>query len=136
MLGSDGASIDFSISRDRLLIDYRCGEVRGPRTLFVAVRSGLAAGSAVVPFSENFEGSTVFLPFQADRLIVIQWNGASVSIFARTWENWRWSEAEVAPNDITATIEDSCCSLAVELTSIDSADKISLAAYAKDFSHG
>ncbi|HEY5037289.1 MAG TPA: alpha-amylase family glycosyl hydrolase [Chthoniobacterales bacterium] len=136
VLGSDGASIDFSISRDRLLIDYRCGEVRGARTIFVAVRSGSAVGSAVVPFSENFEGSTVFLPFQADRLFVIQWNGASVSIFARTWENWRWSEAQVAPNDITATIEGSCCKVAVELASIESEEKISLAAYAKDFSHG
>lgn len=134
--GSDGASIDFAIARDRLTINYRCGEVRGARTLFIALRQGAANGSAVVPFGENVEGSTVFLPFQADRLIAIQWNGASVAIFERAWKNWRWSEAQSAPNDISATTEGACCSISIDFASPDAAEKISLVVYAKDFSHG
>ncbi len=58
----------------------RCGSAQKP-------------GSAVVPFGENFEGSTVFLPFQANRLYLVQIGTESVKRSSSgRWENWKWSD--------------------------------------------
>ena len=69
VLGSDGTTVKFSIARDKLQIEYSCpGGVDWERTVFFALQTKTEAGSAVVPFSETFEGSTVFsaLPGEPD----------------------------------------------------------------------
>ncbi|MGH8163418.1 MAG: alpha-amylase family glycosyl hydrolase, partial [Rhodanobacteraceae bacterium] len=135
LIGSDRASLDFSNADKRLEVAYRCGEVLTERTLFIALRTGPGPGSTVIPFGENFEGSTVFLPFQADRFFLVKWRENSAMIFQRTWENWRWSEAVEMPDDIAAaaTIEGDSCIVALAL---GAAEKISAVVFAKDFTCG
>ena len=134
--GSDGATIVFSIASNHLQLQYRCGEVVTPRTLFIVLHAGSGAGSAVVPFSENFEGSTVFLPFQADRLYCIHWQGNSATVVQRIWEHWRWSECAAAPNDVEAAIEESSCLVRIPLANFGPDAKVNAVVYAKDFSYG
>ncbi len=135
-LGSDGATIDFCVDSDHLQLRYGCGEVVSQRTLFIALRAGTDAGSAVVPFSENFEGSTVFLPFPADRLYLIHWQKNSAAIVERIWEDWRWNEACAAPNDFSVAIEESLCIVRFPLSLFAANAKVDAVVYAKDFSYG
>ncbi len=136
LLGSDSASLTFSVTHKELQIDYRCGEVRGPRTLFLALRTGDGLGSAVLPFTENFEGSTVFLPFQAERVFVIQWQENSAKVWQRIWRDWRWSEPLFQPNELNAAIDGGVCRMNLTLFSLPAAgQKIEAVVYAKDFSH-
>ena len=88
-----GRSLKFSIAQDKLQIEYSCpsgGD--GERSVFLALQNDSEMGSAVVPFSETFEGSTVFLPFQASKLYILQMGTDSSSVCKRTWENWKWSD--------------------------------------------
>ncbi|MBA3961674.1 MAG: hypothetical protein H0X40_07220 [Chthoniobacterales bacterium] len=141
--GSDTAQIDFSVDDcGDLQIAYRCGEVHAPRKLFVALRSGSGTGSAVIPFGENAEGSTVFLPFQAIHLYEIDWQQNSATVSQRDWKNWSWSEPSAAPNEVVAAIDDSTCTLRIPLARVipseveGSCKAIDVVLYAKDFSHG
>src|SRR5205814_786083 len=79
-----------SIAHEQLEIELQSVTLVPGTTLFLALRAGNEPGSAVVPFGENFEGSTIFLPFQADRLCIVQIGTASGQIFERRWEKWEW----------------------------------------------
>ncbi|MEO6871264.1 MAG: alpha-amylase family glycosyl hydrolase [Chthoniobacterales bacterium] len=136
MTGSDGATIDFSSGADHLRIQYRCGDVLGERSLFIALRIGPEIGSAVLPFCEAAEGSTVFLPFQANQLFLIEWQEHRARVFQRRWENWKWSEREAAPNEVNATIEAGSCTLRLPRALFGAQERICAALFAKDFSHG
>ncbi len=92
LLAQDGPSLKFSIHGEKLQIDYSSRDQDWERTVFLALKTGSETGSAVVPFGETFEGSTVFLPFQADQLYLLQLGTDSEKFFKRTWENWSWSE--------------------------------------------
>ncbi len=126
--------VAFAVEEAELRVSYHCGELLAPRTVFIALRSGTAAGSAVLPFAENAEGSTVFLPFQATRLYEIEWHDDASVVFQRTWEKWKWSEKHPAPDGVEATIADATCTLRIPREGLE--DKFSAVVYAKDFSHG
>ncbi len=132
--GADDARVDFAVEGEQLRISYHCGEVLKPRTVFIAFRSGVGAGSAVVPFAENEEGSTVFLPFQAKQLFAIKWYDGTAEVSRRTWANWKWSERQAAPNDVEAIVDASTCTLRIPRAGLG--DQVSAVVYAKDFSHG
>lgn len=134
--GSDGAEIDAALTVEQLQITYRCGEVLGRRSLFIALQIGPEIGSAVLPFCEGAEGSTVFLPFQANQLFLVEWQESRARVFQRRWENWKWSEREASPNDVNATIDASSCTLGLPRASFGAQEKICAALFAKDFSHG
>ena len=68
----DGQDVKFSIGHEQLEIGFPGLALSPGTTFFVALRAGRELGSAVIPFGENFEGSTIFLPFQADRLYFVQ----------------------------------------------------------------
>ena len=71
---------------------------RSSSRLFVAVAFGPAqaeqAGSAILPYGAKAEGSTVFLPFQAQQLIVF----GSAEAAARSWSDWKWQPYGPAKN--------------------------------------
>ena len=115
---------------DRLSVSLPGADLGPGRTLFVALRTGNEPGSAVVPFSQDFEGSTVFLPFQADRLYLVQLGTGGVQIFQRRWEKWKWGERTPAPNEIKWDGG----SLSFPIAGLPT--KVSLAIYAKDFRDG
>ncbi len=128
-LASDDPVVKFSIEEEKLEIDYRGGEVDWERTVFVALRTGSGLGSAVIPFGEGAEGSTVFLPFQADKLYFLQLGTDHSKVWQRTWQNWKWSEREETELEIEVGAYD----CVIRLPRATLGKKIDLVVYSKDF---
>jgi len=128
---SQGPSVQFSVAQERLAIAFPGAELGPGRTLFVAFRAGQEPGSAVVPFGENFEGSTMFLPFQADHIYFVQIGEGSAKIFERRWENWKWSDRLPASDEVAW--DATASTLRIPLPGLR---KIDVAVYAKDFRDG
>ncbi|HEY1582029.1 MAG TPA: alpha-amylase family glycosyl hydrolase [Chthoniobacterales bacterium] len=124
--------MNFSVAEGRLSIAFPTEELGPGKTLFVAMRTGREPGSAVVPFAENFEGSTVFLPFQADRLYFVQIGQERSRLFERHWERWKWSDRRDPPNEVEW---DEARSL-LRLPVTDPDHRLALAIYVKDFRDG
>src|SRR5690349_9897088 len=121
-----------SIADQRLSISLPGADLGPGRSFFVALRLGRELGSAVIPFGQDFEGSTVFLPFQADRLYLVRLNEDAEQVFERRWENWKWNDRNPPPNDIKWDAK----SLALSLPASGLPAKLSLAIYVKDFREG
>ncbi|MFN2622352.1 MAG: alpha-amylase family glycosyl hydrolase [Chthoniobacterales bacterium] len=95
LVGSDNVAITFALSPTTLTVGYRLpGIVEKPLNIFVALRAHREIGAAVLPFAQHAEGSTVFLPFKADLLLLAEIRDAEVMPFLRRWEHWRWGERE------------------------------------------
>ena len=133
VLGSDGAILKFSIAQDKLQLEYSCpsgGD--GERTVFLALQTKTEAGSAVVPFSETFEGSTVFLPFQANQIYFLSMGADSASVSKRTWENWKWSERHEAGKELDLQVD--VCDYRIGLPLSALGQNLKVVLYSKDFS--
>lgn len=130
--GSDGATITVSRADNNLVIQYHSPTSDVERTVFVAVGSHTEIGSAVIPFAEKQEGSTVFLPFKADRLFEFKTAGNSLDSSVREWQKWRWQEPRPAEG-VEANVQGHDCTLRVPLSAIGSAKDIDLAIYSKEF---
>ncbi len=121
---SGAGGVQMAVEHGQLVI--RCAEAApAPEklTLFVALEIGDGPGSAVVPFGEKVEGSTVFLPFQSDRIYGLTTTGSS---WKRVWENWKWSDRRDAGEEAADG--------AVRIPLEQLRKKLKLAAYVKDFS--
>ncbi|HEX5176082.1 MAG TPA: alpha-amylase family glycosyl hydrolase, partial [Chthoniobacteraceae bacterium] len=130
--GSDGATVEFSIAQDKLQVEYCCpGRGDWEWTVFVVLRTGGEAGSAVVPFSETFEGSTVFLPFQANQIYRLATSRGSSSISKRTWENWRWEDPREAGKELDFEVGACDCRIRLSLQALG--QKVKVVLYSKDF---
>jgi hypothetical protein len=98
VLAADDLAVKFSVVQEQLEIDFHPTALGPGITLFCALRAGNELGSAVIPFGENVEGSTVFLPFQADWLFLVQLGAESGRIIERRWEKWKWSDRRDVPD--------------------------------------
>jgi len=93
--GSDNVAITVAVSQAELIIRYRLPEPsERSQNLFVALGTHQEIGAAVLPFSQDREGSTVFLPFKCDLLLLAESRQDGITCFLRRWERWRWSEPE------------------------------------------
>jgi len=91
--GSNGAVISLSLTKQFLAIGFRAPDLgRGQPRLYVALRTHRVIGSAVLPFAQNHEGSTVFLPFKADLFFMINPADATQLCTKRVWDEWKWSD--------------------------------------------
>jgi len=132
VFGSDGAIFKFSIAQEKLQIEYRCPNGHdGERAVFLALQARAEAGSAVIPFSEKFEGSTVFLPFQADQIYLLSIGANSSSVSKRTWENWKWSDRHKAENELD--LEVGVCDCRISLPLSDLGQNLKVVLYSKEF---
>ena len=130
--GSDGATVGFSIAQGKLQIEYRCPKGGdGERTVFLALQTRMEAGSAVVPFSETLEGSTVFLPFQADQIYCLTIGAGSGAISKRTWEDWKWTDRREAGGEIDLQFSACDCRIRLPLSTLEQDLKVVL--YSKEF---
>ena len=128
----DGQDVKFSIGHEQFEIGFPGLALSPGTTFFVALRAGWELGSAVIPFGENFEGSTIFLPFQADRLYFVQLGSGNGKMFERRWEKWKWSDRRTASDDVGWDASRSVLRLPV--TGLKR--RVELAVYAKDFRDG
>ena len=132
MFAADDSIVKFSVAHEQLEIEFQGVDLSPGTTLFLVLRAGDEPGSAVVPFGENFEGSTVFLPFQADRLCFVQIGNAGGQVLERRWEKWKWSDRRAAPNEVEWDPSRSVLRLPVAGLK----RKVELVVYAKDFREG
>ncbi|MGI8431356.1 MAG: hypothetical protein ACR2MW_03580 [Chthoniobacterales bacterium] len=128
--GNEDGKIRFSIAQEKLEIRCARPQPEEMRTLFVALATGHEAGSAVVPFGERSEGSTVFLPFQADRVYGLTSADDEAGRWKRVWENWRWSDRRAAGEEAAVEAEN----VVIRLPLADLTGPLKIAVYAKDFS--
>ncbi len=86
--------VTFTHDAEWLRIEFACEGASQPgRALFVALDSDPLNGCAVVPYAQHYEGSTVFLPFRADRLFALHiGDDGKPTLWRRKWERAKWSE--------------------------------------------
>jgi glycosidase len=136
--GSDGATIAFSLSDAELAIEYQAPDLNDQCAVYVALGTHSEIGSAVVPFQQAHEGSTVFLPFKADLFFYCRAgappadSSASASSFKSKWERWKWSK--LGQTDINAKIDNHGLKLRIPRSELGDAKMIDCAVYAKDLS--
>lgn len=105
---SPGAALKLAWAKDGALsIDFAAPGLGKPGTrLFVAVRSGTAGGSAIVPYGREVEGSTIFLPFWAGEVFAIANDGGRMNVQVRRWRGAEWSAWTDASAAVTGTFGD------------------------------
>jgi glycosidase len=130
--GSDNVEIKVAASRAELVIGYRLpGPTDGSQNIFLALGTFRAIGAAILPFAQHAEGSTVFLPFQADLLLSAEIRGDEILPFIRKWESWRWSErAQTQAFEATRNVEEVVFRIPHAL--FGDAGKIDFVVYVKD----
>ena len=129
---SDGVSIELQITDRDLGFAYRFPfTIDGPQNIFVALRTHDEIGSAVLPFAQHVEGSTVFLPFNADRLLTFEIRRTEVAHFIRRWENWRWSAREWTET-FEATVRDNELLFRIPRMLLGDGTEAGFVIYAKD----
>ena len=127
--GSDGASITVSLSDVELVIEYRAPDLKPEHAIYLALGTHREIGSAVLPFQQEREGSTVFLPFKADLLVLAK----SGTCSERRWQKWKWSEP--ASSACEAKTDSGAITIRVPRPRLGSARLIDCAIYAKDQAH-
>jgi len=93
-------SIELLPSKDpaSLLLRFPGLALENPHhTLLVATASGFD-GSALVPFQKSTTGSTLFLPFQADHILLL--HGSTPTITLRSWNGFGLNPPTNAPVEV------------------------------------
>jgi glycosidase len=133
--GADGAKLKLSLAKDALRIQYSVPAPAAPswqRTIFIALDLGGSEGSAVLPFAEKMEGSTVFLPFRANKLYALQ-AGDDGKEWRRTFEQWKWSDRADTSKELVLQFNEFDCIVELPLEELGNSEKIKLVVYSKDF---
>jgi glycosidase len=130
--GSDNVTITVAESARAVVLRYRPpAPCENPLTIHVALGTQRHIGAAVLPFSQQVEGSTIFLPFKCDLLLSVEIRAGLIVCFLRRWERWRWSDRE--QTDHFEVIEENGAFLfRIPRPLLDDAAKIDFAIYAKD----
>jgi hypothetical protein len=133
--GADGAKVKLAITDSALRIEYSVPAPAAPpwqRTIFIALDLGGSEGSAVLPFAEKLEGSTVFLPFRANRFYALQ-AGDEGTEWRRSFEQWKWSDRADTSKELVLQFNEYDCMVELPLEELGTGGKIKLVVYSKDF---
>ncbi|HEX4086632.1 MAG TPA: alpha-amylase family glycosyl hydrolase [Chthoniobacteraceae bacterium] len=136
---SDGASLQITPEEGRLRVEYTAQGIDQPgRRMYLATGANGQPGSALLPYGNGLEGSTVFLPFNASRLYVIANSPGGLTASVREWKGVQWSGWSDASAAVTGTFSKDHCSLAVAEDAVCIAPRVALEIYAKDLTqnHG
>ncbi len=104
-----------------LAVTY-CGS--GSHSFYVALSDGASMGSPIVPFAQDWEGSTIFLPFPATALFFV----VDDAVYYRTWRDYAWSERQPS-SQASYSRSGSNGRLSIP---IDSPDRLEFVVYVKD----
>lgn len=108
------------------------GVDRPDQAVYVALRSGGERGAAMLPSEQGFEGSAVWLPFQADTLLMAKSTGDAVQTFMRRWKSTQWGAREEGVGNFTATVEPAQMLLRISQKILGKSQRVDLAVYVKD----
>jgi glycosidase len=91
--GSDNIAIEVEVAESEVSFRYCLPHPsEHPLTIFLVFGTHQEIGAAVLPFQQDAEGSTVFLPFKADLFLSAQKTQHGLVAFIRRWQAWRWTE--------------------------------------------
>ena len=128
--GSDNVSITITGSKRELIVRYHPPPTQNPLNLFIALRTHREIGAAVLPFARHLEGSTLFLPFNADLLLSSEIRSDQIVSFLRRWKDWQWHPRGHA--DFQVTLEDAAFVFRIPRHLLGDADTLDFLIYAKD----
>lgn len=100
--------------------------------LFVAMDLDPLVGSAVIPFGQHAEGSTIFLPIRADRLFQATRRDGEVRCFSRQHVGTMWGPRQVAGPEFTAQFTEDGWRGAVARRSFADRASVRIVVYEKD----
>lgn len=100
--------------------------------IFVALDTATEGGTAVVPFRQWGEGSTVFLPFQADRVYAASLKGPDLVRWMRIWKNEEWSKPTDGKREFQLQTRDGSITMDIRLAELGKSAQIGVAVYAKN----
>jgi glycosidase len=129
--GADDAVIELSLTETALIITYRAPNLREGKSVYLTLGTHREIGSAVLPFDRNNEGSTVFLPFKGDLLLVAVVKGGNLDCYQRKWEDWKWSERTVASGCL-AKFHNGALTFNLQRAARSASESLDLLLYAKD----
>jgi glycosidase len=130
---ADGTDIQFYLTKKGLQIDCRTQGPDWDRTVFVALDTDISAGSAVLPYNQKSDGSTVFLPFNADLLYFASLTTDDVHAYKRVWKKTAWSDRVDAGKELGIKAGAHDCTLTIPRGALGKADKVGIVVYSKDF---
>ncbi len=125
--------LTYRVTQNRIEIDCSLPNAaqRGPLCLFVAVNTDPAEGSAVVPFGRHAEGSTVFLPFCANRLYSIAFGSGGLVKRVRVWLQTIWGAVQDSPAELDVNLATDQIRVSLPLVSAGSGAKPRVTVYLK-----
>ena len=98
IFGLDNVSIEIEVTAaDVCFACHFPAIIEGAQNISFVFATRREIGSAILPFARDAEGSTVFLPFNADLLLVIEIREGDATGFVRRWNDWRWSARACIP---------------------------------------
>lgn len=130
---SAGGSLQLTTGTDSIHFVFSAAGIGGAgRRVFLAIESATAAGSSIVPFGTGDEGSTVYLPFTAERLYAINNSPTGPAATVRTWNVTEWSPSSDAGSAVSGTFAENHCSLTVKIDDLSARRTLGIELYAKD----
>ncbi|MDB6152697.1 MAG: glycoside hydrolase superfamily [Chthoniobacteraceae bacterium] len=110
------------ISRDVCLPGY---------AVYVALATDPLTGCAVVPFGQGAEGSTVFLPFRANRIYYVVHTADGAIRKMRIWRQTQWSPSCDVTGEFDVIYSDKAIRIRIADTQLDGASRVDAVIYAK-----
>ena len=133
-IGPGDSSFRFAVADGVLEVEFpSLAEADGKWTVFIATGTPGSVGSSVIPYTEALEGSTVFLPFSADRVFALPLNHEVRKPWSRKWSDWKWSEPVEVEKGLAATVSFGRCKLRLPIETLGVREKVNLVIYSKDF---
>jgi glycosidase len=94
-----------SLDQDTIEVEYVAPDIdRQGHAVFIALDYEMVGGSAQVPYGQRAEGSTVTLPFRADRIYATHVDGDGLRVSWRKWRQSQWSTSLDATMEFTANV--------------------------------
>lgn len=125
--------LTLSADAQSISIEWASSDIsKGEHLLAVAIDSDISTGSAVVPFEKGFEGSTVFLPFRADRLYFAKVTGGGAIKAMRLWKQTMWSTHLDVKPEFEVEMAEGRARFSIRIAELRGATKLRLAVYAKN----
>ncbi len=131
---SNGKQLYFSWDDERLFIGFEKEDLRADnKALFVAIDiDGETGGSRIAPFAQWFEGSTTFLPIDADLLFFTKTFQGKSERYRREYTAPAWSARTDASAEMDCVLGTEFTECAIQRSALGTATNIRVAIWTKD----
>ena len=89
--------VELQPGADSLTLNFPKLDLNSPSKVLMIATSTGPNGSALVPFGQNKTGSTLFLPFQADHIVLLRSSGGEPKVSLRSFNGFGLKPAEENP---------------------------------------